>query len=220
MVIPSGRKRPKAVLCRAAPGADPIGSGRGEGGYRGGASTMIYGCREYPYAVAFAEALKEDRSFRSWLLSQTKFVSQADDARLIHEEMLARRSKGTKQYWNSHFHTKCDCYGCRGSLESRETDVLAIFEGRVGFRFAIHVEIKRPGDKFKDADQAPAYRVRAQCWRTKPPERVLPHSDAIAMLIFSEAQRSSFASEIAHFDKDLTFETIGSVFPSAVPISN
>jgi len=38
VVIASGRKRSEAVLCRATPGADKVGSGRGEGGDRGGAS--------------------------------------------------------------------------------------------------------------------------------------------------------------------------------------
>jgi hypothetical protein len=60
--------------------------------------------------------------------------------------------------------------GCNG----QETDLLAVFEAPTGLRFALHVEVKNPGDSFSKTDQAPAYPVRAKCWSTegKTPKRV------------------------------------------------
>jgi hypothetical protein len=177
---------------------------------------------ELMYALPFANALVIDRGFRSWVLRKTKFADFAEQARLLDKEMLAKRSKGTKYWWRHHYHTKCPCFGCRGkeeSKESRETDIFAVFEAAPEDCFALHIEVKYPGDKFSKKEQAPAYRHRAKCWATpgKTPEKVLPHNDATTMLLFSEAQRGGFAPYIPHFDVPITFEQIRENFPSATP---
>src|SRR6202043_3380899 len=96
---------------------------------------MIYGHKEFPYAKAFADALDTDDRFRAWVLMQTKFAVFAKDAKLLKKEMLEKRTKGTRLYWNSHFHTQCGCDGCGGvhgrtgkPKKGRETDVFAVFE--------------------------------------------------------------------------------------------
>src|SRR5437868_9995887 len=40
----------------------------------------------------------------------------------MNEEMLAKRSSGTQTWWRSHYHTKCACLGCKGEVQTRETD--------------------------------------------------------------------------------------------------
>ena len=62
----------------------------------------------------------------------------------MNEEMLAKRSSGTQTWWRSHYHTKCACLGCKGEVQTRETDLLAIFETTTGGRFALHFEVKHP----------------------------------------------------------------------------
>ncbi|HWF95122.1 MAG TPA: hypothetical protein VG291_09225 [Xanthobacteraceae bacterium] len=122
---------------------------------------MSYGKMELLYAAPFAEALANYTAFRSWVLKQTKFARFADEAQLLHREMMAKRIFGTQYWWRSHFTESCRCFGCSG----QETDLLAIFETSTSVRIALHVEVKHPGDRFKDAgNQAAAYPVRAQCW--------------------------------------------------------
>jgi hypothetical protein len=174
---------------------------------------MRYGGVEYAYAAPIAGALVEDASFRSWFLSQTEF-ERFRDARLLHEEMKSRRSTVSENWWRSHFSERCRCAGCSG----KETDLLAIFEALSGERFAIHVEIKRPGDSFKsNGVQAKGYPLRALCWTLNPPASVLPHSHATTALIMSEQDRGKFSPHVTHFMTLLTFEQIKEHFPRAAP---
>ena len=59
-------------------------------------ASVSYGRLELLYAEPFAEALVGDLAFRSWVLKQTKFASFADEAKLLHCEMLAKRSPRAK----------------------------------------------------------------------------------------------------------------------------
>jgi hypothetical protein len=189
---------------------------------------MNYAHKEFPFAKAFADALEMNDAFKAWVLSQTKFHECANESRLLAREMLAARSKGTLLYWNSHYHHQCSCDGCSGKhgrtgkpKKGRETDVLAVFESPICqfpiHRFALHVEVKRPGDSFDDSNQAPAYGMRAKCWATpgKTPSKVLPHSDSATLVLFSEGDRSRFLPDLQHFDREITFETIRKKFPEA-----
>lgn len=94
-------------------------------------------------AEPFARALVEDIAFRNWVIGRTEFASFAENSRLLNEEMHQKRN--AENWWRSHFTEKCRCADCSG----KETDLLAIFETPTGFRFALHIEFKRPGDKFK-----------------------------------------------------------------------
>ena len=164
---------------------------------------MGYGEREYFYAKPFADALVDHHAVRSWVLSKTGFAEHADTARLLHEEMAARRSTAAQNWWRSHFSEACRCDGDKG----RETDLLAVFEGDGGFRFAIHFEVKHPGDVFHPG-QAAAYPLRAQCWATdgRTPKGVVPHSAATTALLCSRSGITKYASQLEYFGTVITFE--------------
>ncbi|MGY4618570.1 hypothetical protein ACVWZ4_003797 [Bradyrhizobium sp. USDA 4472] len=174
---------------------------------------MGYGAKELIFAEPFANALVDDPAFRTWVLQQTMFCAFAD-ARLLHREMQMQRN--ARYWWRSHFTEACRCEGCSG----QETDLLAIFEAETGFRFALHIEVKHPGDRFKEGGrQAAAYPVRAQCWATDghTPANVLRHSMATTALLCSQAKLAEYAAHVPHFATVLTFEEIKKCFPLAAP---
>ena len=171
---------------------------------------MRYGGVEYQYAEPFARALVDDAAFRAWIIGQTVFANFAQDSRLLNEEMHSRRN--AESWWRSHFTEKCRCAGCSG----KETDLLAIFETTTGFRFALHIEIKHPGDKFKDDGiQSAGYPLRAACWASNAPANVLPHHQSTTVLLFSEGNRSKYGPHLHHFQTLITFEEIAPHFPHA-----
>lgn len=173
---------------------------------------MLYGSLEYAYAEPFASALVVDPAFRCWVLRQTKFAPYAAEARLLHEEMGARRSKGSATWWRSHFTEKCRCQGCSG----QETDILAVFEVVTGHRFALHVEVKQPTDRFPvDKDQAANYALRAQCWVTSAPKAVLPHAAADTALLCGVSKLEEYRSHLPKFGAVITFEDVAKMFPKA-----
>src|SRR4051794_18952485 len=166
---------------------------------------MRYGSREYLYAEPFARALEADSAFRSWVLRQTKFAAYTVSARLLHEEMRAHRSESSASWWRSHFTERCRCQGCSG----QETDLLAIFETATGKRFALHIEVKQPTDKFPTKkDQAANYALRAKCWTTSAPRAVLPHSDAATVLLCSSSKLQEYEPHLSKFGSVITFEEI------------
>ena len=164
---------------------------------------------EFKYAEPFAEALYDNSDFRKWVLGQTVFA-RFGNVRLLRDEIAKKRSSGTRYWWRHHYTHKCTCSGCDG----RETDIFAIFETDTEFRFALHVEVKHPEDKFKSGgDQASAYPIRAQCWAKKPPDKVPRHDDATTVLLFSEEKRGEYSENLNHFKTLITFEVINSEFP-------
>jgi len=170
---------------------------------------MRYGGVEWTYAEPIARALQVSDRFRRWFLSQTRFRDQAFTSRLLHEEMKAQRSAAAESWWRSHYTEKCRCAGCSG----QETDLLAVFDDG-GFRFALHVEIKRPGDRFPaHKDQAGNYRLRALCWSKQPPTAVVRHEQADTVLICAESQMAEFAPHLAKFGSVLTFASISAELP-------
>jgi hypothetical protein len=164
----------------------------------------MYGPKEWLSAAPIAEALVASDTFRTWLISRTKFVEYARDARLLHEEMKLKRSRSAQTWWRSHFQEKCRCEGCCG----QETDLLAIFESKDGFRFALHIEIKHSGDRFGSRRQAKSYPLRAQCWVKRAPSKVLAHNDASTVLICDGTKHFSFQDDARHFDTVLFFENL------------
>ncbi len=171
---------------------------------------MEYGAQELKYAKPIADNLVTNTPFRAWILKQTKFADLADDARLLSEEMLAKRRDRAKYWWRSYFTERCRCAGCSG----QETDLLAVFEAPTGKRFALHAEVKRPGDKFKaEGVQAASYPIRAACWAAKAPMAVLPHAEATTMLFCSANKLREFEPHVRHFSTTITFEDIEAKFP-------
>ncbi|MBL0408220.1 hypothetical protein JKG68_30520 [Microvirga aerilata] len=149
-----------------------------------------------------------DPAFRSWVLQCTKFADFAHEARLLHEEMQAQRSKSSATWWRSHFTEKCRCQACSG----QETDILAIFEAVLGMRF----EVKQPADKFPTKkDQVTNYALRAQCWATLAPKAVVPHADAATVLLCSASKLPEYLPHLSKFGTVITFEDLRGTFPHA-----
>ena len=163
---------------------------------------MRYGSEEWKYAEPVARALVESPEFLIWFLSRTRFAPYAQEAVLLHRERKARRSASSETWWRSHYTEKCRCKGCSG----QETDMLAVFSAAPN-RFALHIEVKQPKDKFpSNRDQAGNYGLRAACWVRTPPRSVLPHSDAETVLLFSETRRAEYSEHIQKFGSSITFE--------------
>ncbi len=171
---------------------------------------MRYGGIEWQYAEPIARALVEEQDFRIWVLSHTQFAGYAPEAKLLHNDMKALRTPSAETWWRSHYTEKCRCPGCSG----QETDLLAVFNAGQT-RFALHFEIKRPGDVFPhNKDQARNYSLRAYCWTKSPPPRILPHDHAATLLVYSEDQRFDFLPHIEKFDASFTFEDASVALPS------
>jgi hypothetical protein len=176
-----------------------------------GALAVGYGETERRFAQPFADALANDPAFRHWVLQQTEFASFAAGARLLHEEMKERRGV-SQNWWRSHYTEACRCDGCSG----KETDLLAVFETETGFRFALHIEVKHPWDRFKgDGVQSKGYPLRAKCWTENPPAAVLPHHQATTVLLCSSDKTGEYFPHLQHFKTLITFEEIRKYFPHA-----
>jgi len=170
---------------------------------------MRYGSLEYKYASPIAAALIDNVIFREWVLSRSEF-REYTDARLLHREMALHRGNSSAEWWRFHFTEKCRCLGCSG----KETDILAIFETTAQVRFALHLEVKQPTDKFKsDGIQSRGYPLRAQCWAAKAPAKVLPHHQASTGLFFSETMRAEYVEHLDNLKALMTFEEIETDFP-------
>jgi hypothetical protein len=175
----------------------------------------LYARNEKKYSAPLADGLRLNVCLRTWILRQTKFAAHADSARLLDAEMMRCRTVKATNWWASHFRTDCDCFGCKGG---KETDLLAVFEGKAGFRFSLHFEIKHPGDQFKIAQRQPdAYKIRAACWIARAPSTVLPHQDAETILICSPSRLHNYNTHAARFDRAISIEQIAEAFPTVLP---
>ncbi|MDF1600874.1 hypothetical protein PZ895_13985 [Mesorhizobium sp. YIM 152430] len=166
---------------------------------------MLYGSIEHAHAEPFAEAIARNAAFRAWVLRQTKFKQFADGARLLDEEMKAKRSRFSTTWWRSHYTEACRCEGCSG----QETDLLAVFEAQAGLRFALHVEVKQPRDRFPaHKNQAGSYASRAACWTTSPPKSVIRHSNAATLFLCSRTKLAKYKPHLSRFGSVITFEDV------------
>jgi hypothetical protein len=135
-----------------------------------------YSPNEFLYARPIAHAMLSDRHFRQWFLSETKCADRISDARpLIDCQTKLRTTENSRRwFWFNYWCPKdrqCECRGEYGI----ETDILLVFEGADRFRFAVHVEVKPPGEDLLPG-QAESYPRRGRCWtipatkpRTVPP---------------------------------------------------
>lgn len=173
-----------------------------------------YAHLEKRYSTAIADGLKDNLAFRAWVLCQTKFAS-FPEAKLLDAEMWSKRTRSAESWWGSHFqYPGCDCFGCKGG---KETDLLAIFEVPA-LRFALHFEVKHPGDKFDPKRKQPeAYRARAECWVKKAPNTILTHQDTAIVLICSPSRLQGFDTHSASFDHVIPLERIAEAFPGLTP---
>ena len=172
---------------------------------------MKYGALEYAYAAPIADALLNDAAFRDWFVGRTK-LADLGPARVLADDMKARRSKAAADWWRSHYSEKCRCDGCRG----QETDMLVVLEFDGGERAALHIEVKQPTDVFKTG-QGRAYAARAACWIKQPPNAIVPHTKATTLLLCLGSRLQSFGAEPQEFDTLVTFEDIEGRFPGVLP---
>ncbi|WP_156358145.1 hypothetical protein [Sphingobium sp. Leaf26] len=175
----------------------------------------VYGYKEHVYAAAFADTLRDNSAFLNWLIGQTIFADR-NGCRVLWEEMTAKRPNA-KFWWKNYWTGSCACEGCSGS----ETDIFVVVADDVERRFALHIEVKQPTDRFDPLKrQGQRYRTRALCWAGKAPKTVPAHEQATTILLFSELKRNAFIHEIAEFDVAMTFESVRRVFPTAVPLDS
>ena len=168
---------------------------------------MRYGAREYRYARPLAEALQVNQQFRRWFLGRTEFASYQDSAILLHEKQRLVRSPSAENWWRSYW--VGSAYQFKSECGERETDLLAVFEVEDEMRFALHVEVKAPGDRF-GVEQARDYNRRARCWAGagRNPRTVLPHDMATTVLCCEARFGERCAVEASHFACVVTFEEI------------
>ena len=169
-----------------------------------------YGSKKLVYARPFADGLIASSEFRTWVLGRAGLGDMASGSEVLNEEMKAARSKTASTWWRSHYTGKCLCDGCRGG---QETDLLAIFQLRNTARFALHVEVKQPRDRFPaHKDQAANYTLRAKCWAGSPPSAVLLHSGFQTMLLCSTLKTDDYSAHLPKFGSIATFEEISALF--------
>lgn len=169
-----------------------------------------YGPVEFTYAKPVADAIARSDTFTHWLVSKTCFSKHAPFAVSLYRQQLHKRSKGILYWWRNYFvgENSCRCKNCGG----RETDILAIFDGKDDFRFGLHMEIKTPNDRL-GADQALNYRKRAECWagRDSAPRTVLPHDSATTVILASQTYLESGDPQISQFETAISFEEIATM---------
>lgn len=173
-------------------------------------SAGLYGPKEHPYREPFAESLADDGNFRAWVFERLGLGAFAVSARCLREEQRALRPSAKFWWKNNYCHeNRCRCPGLAG----REIDVLATFENHEGRRIGLHVECKHPKDRFS-IGQAAGYATRASCWgpRGNNPPRVLPHDEALTLLICSRDDRNA-RSDVDAFDACLYFDEIAEYIP-------
>jgi len=165
----------------------------------------IYGRNEY--ARPIANALENDAEFRKWFIAKTVFAEHADTAISLSKAQKRRRTPSAKNWWQHYYTTKS--YAHFSECGKGETDLLAVFKTPVGFQFALHIEIKAPGDEFQK-NQAADYPKRAKCWAgiDRAPPTVLPHDEATTVLCCDDGFRVSNELELQYFSTVIDFETI------------
>jgi hypothetical protein len=147
---------------------------------------------EFPYARPIADALLSDETFRQWFLADTKFAPIAANVLPLPDDQARLRTtpSARKWWWFNHYCTKDSRCSCKIGT-GLETDILIVFAAPDNYRFAVHVEVKPPGEKLKEG-QAETYPRRAECWANPSTRQrsVLAHKDFVTILVCGENLRS------------------------------
>lgn len=152
----------------------------------------------------FADAVRDRGDFRLWLLSKTKFSSEASDCKLLHEEQMSIRPR--RRWWR---HWWCHVPELK---KDRETDIFMVFEvASSQRRFALHIENKKDNYKFNDG-QAFAYAPRAQHMLNDP--RFLSHCDFQTILLAPTSFQARYEADAALFDIFISYEEAARFLPS------
>ena len=162
---------------------------------------------EFLYCGPIAHALLTDPAFRHWFLQETKFADCARAAVPLTAEHASCRTTPNSQKW---FWFNCFCpldRSCLCRIETGiETDILLIFAAPDRPRFAVHIEVKRPGENFNPG-QAESYPRRARCWATDStrPSTVPRHHDFVTVAVCDERAKAdprsrAFDDVVLHAD--------------------
>lgn len=164
-----------------------------------------YSTLEFRYARPLAKAIMTRPDFRHWLLAGTSYASVAAHSYPVprRQARLRKTRDQRRWYWFNHFcRDTCSCQVEEWKPEDRrrtETDILIVLTEPSGSRFAVHIEIKPPGDEFRKW-QAETYSRRAKCW-AKPetkPATVLGHDGYVTLLVCGDNLKSD--PRIKNFD--------------------
>jgi hypothetical protein len=148
---------------------------------------------------ALDHGLRTSPAFVIWLLGKTKFAS-----------------RGGTYFWSRADHP----YG-RMPMQSddspdgihyveSETDVLAVFTGSNGERFALHIENKLGSGRFT-RNQADLYARRAVLWLNNP--RYGGYTEFETVLVAPLAFQRRHKSEAAKFDRFVSYEELAAHIP-------
>jgi hypothetical protein len=155
---------------------------------------------ELKYARPIADALANRPDFLAWVLTGTRHEALAEVARhdAPKQQTLRGQPKMKNPYWFNYWCGKDGACTCRLGT-AIETDILLIFECQE-VSLAVHVEVKRPGEKL-GVGQAATYPRRAACWATgaSRPKRIPPHTEFLTVLVCGENLIGD--AEVVHFDK-------------------
>ena len=165
----------------------------------------LYGPIEHKYCHPFAERFADSTEFLNWVLARIGLPEWVGRSRSLKAEQTLKRPTA-KFWWKNHFcsESRCECPG----LEGREVDILLFCRRDDGATAAIHVECKRPGDRFSEG-QAKGYPIRANCWisGSKGPRNLLRHDHFTTLLLCDRAALHSF-EDLSHFKGVIYFDEI------------
>jgi hypothetical protein len=164
--------------------------------------------------MTFANELSSNEVFRNWVLDRCGFSADIDDCRLLLQEQLDQRTSPNAPWWRHWFTEACRCDGCSG----KETDIFAVFErSKWQDRFALHIECKLTNGSFTP-NQAPGYRLRAQCWAGKA--RFLYYKDYATILLAPSEFVAKEPSGSQCFDYHLTHIEVAEKLPEFANLMN
>ena len=152
-----------------------------------------YSAKAQPYLDAIAQVAFASQSVRDWLLRDTSHAARYAAATSLHSEQAAARPD-TKQPFHCNDGcgrgSRCTCRP-EGST-GLETDLMLFLGARDGRRFAVHVEVKHPGEPLRPGE-ADADPLRAASWArgAYQPGSVIPHDDWLTVILRSDEERTS-----------------------------
>lgn len=151
---------------------------------------------------AIEKAFKENSTFTTWFLSKTKFANS-----------------GATYFWSRSDHpwSRVEVSAINpknGQLErvikEGETDILVVFQGPAGNKFAIHLENKIASGKFTSG-QPDLYAARAASWVGNPKYKSYEDYEIVLIAPLSFYERN--ITEAQKFDRFIAHEEIAAFVP-------
>jgi hypothetical protein len=157
---------------------------------------------EEQLSAAFADLMKDSKTFCKWVLGYTKFAELADEMRLLHEEQLNLRPR---MYWWRDWWCKLPA-----PKKGRQIDIFAVFEleGEKRLNVALLIENKRMGE-WTDDGQPTDYKTVAE-YKKRDPEWMNFIDYETVILAPKSILRSS---EAQVFDCKIAYEDVAGHIP-------